>query len=59
MIGMYTHKEMINMKGIITSVGKMSLGYICRHVGDTYNYYRQESDGSWTNYNCQTKYTFR
>lgn len=25
-------------------------------TGNTTNYYKQEVDGSWTNYDCKTKY---
>ena len=56
MIGQYTHKEMVSMKGIVSSVYQLEQGLIVRKRGHTYNYYRKESDGSWTNYDCRTKY---
>ena len=56
MIGMYTEDELFAMKGIVSSAKMMYDGYVVRKIGSTYNYYRKESDGSWTNYNCKTVY---
>ena len=56
MQGQYTHEEMMNMGNIISSVKQAHNGRITRNVGNTYNYYMQHSDGSWTNYDCKTKY---
>lgn len=54
MKGQFSNDEMIRMSNIISSVNQLSKGYIVRQVGKTVNYYRQHSDGSWTNYNCRT-----
>jgi hypothetical protein len=54
MIGQYTTDELVSMEGIISSVEDFHNGLVKRLVGVTMNYYRQESDGSWTNYHCRT-----
>ncbi len=54
MIGQYTEDELFAMKGIISSAKLMYEGKVVRFVGKTYNYYKKEVDGSWTNYNCGT-----
>lgn len=54
MIGQYTEAEMLSMSGL--HMDKFQEGLILRVIGSTYNYYRKESDGSWTNYNCKTVY---
>ncbi len=56
MEGQYTDKEMKDMS-IISTVKEYQNGYcIAKYGKHTFNYYRQESDGSWTNYDCKTKY---
>lgn len=59
MKGQYTDSEFIRM---IEKAGWMrsDIDYISKtawiQFGKwTINYYLQESDGSWTNYNCRTK----
>ena len=54
MIGQYTNEELTAMRGIISSVNQLNAGYIVRKIGSTVNYYRRESDGSWTNVDCKT-----
>jgi hypothetical protein len=58
MIGQFTEAEFFEKydraqyKG-----GKLSDGLVWLRFGATINYYRRESDGSWTNYDCRTRYT--
>jgi len=54
MIGQYTNDEMMAMDRIISSVRILTRGFIIRKVSKTVNFYRRESDGSWTNYDCKT-----
>lgn len=55
MIGQYTEKEVMAMEDSKNSLLKLYLrGIIARQVGNTVNYYKKESDGSWTNYKCRT-----
>jgi len=55
MIGQYTTEVILNMTNIVSSVKQYNEGYICRIVSKTINHYKRESDGSWTNYKCNTK----
>jgi hypothetical protein len=54
MKGQYTEEELINKGNFISSIKEFKEGYVVRLVGRTMNYYRKESDGSWTNYHCRT-----
>jgi hypothetical protein len=56
MQGQYSNEDMLNMTNIISPIAALKRGKITRRCGNTYNYYCQHSDGSWTNYNCKTKY---
>ncbi len=55
MIGQYTTNELTRMGNIISTVMDFDSGHCVRRCGKTINYYRQEPDGSWTNYDCKTK----
>ena len=55
MIGQYTLEEVLEMKGTFSSLKRMvKHGIIVRLHRLTRNFYREESDGSWTNYDCKT-----
>jgi len=56
MIGQYTLEEINNMEGVITSSvsALIERGIIIRRRSVTLNYYKRESDDSWTNYYCRT-----
>jgi hypothetical protein len=57
MIGQYSEAEFFAKYDAARSKGiDLTEGTAWIHHGHTYNYYRRESDGSWTNYNCSTKY---
>jgi len=57
MIGQYTKDELISMGHIISTLKQEHKdGIIIRQIGNTVNYYRKESDDSYTNYDCKTKY---
>lgn len=57
MIGQISDAEMKRqiMHGSQNSTKGYIQGRICLKRGYTYNYYRRESDNSWTNYDCKTK----
>lgn len=57
MIGQYTEEEMFEMTSIHDTID-LKRGLILRVRGNTHNYYQRESDGSWTNYDCKTVYTY-
>lgn len=50
MKGQYTEQEMNSM----TNKTHVSFTQITRRISNTVNYYRRESDNSWTNYHCRT-----
>ena len=58
MIGQYTEQEFFEMfdrQGFGKSINLTNgLAYITK--GKTTNYYKREADGSWTNYNCTSRY---
>ena len=54
MKGQYTEEELANMGDFISSIKQFKNGYAVRLVSRTMNYYRKESDSSWTNYHCRT-----
>ncbi len=56
MEGQLTTEELKEMGHIISSGYWALNGLIIRKVGNTVNYYKQHFDGSWTNYDCKTKY---
>ena len=58
MIGQYSNEDFLemyktctNFKGCDISTGTAWMQY----GKQTYNYYKQHSDGSWTNFECRTK----
>ena len=52
MPGQYTLEEIMQMAG----EKRIIRGRIIRRTGNNFNYYIQHEDGSWTNYDCRTKY---
>jgi len=61
MIGQYSNDEFIAM---YQKAGPLKRGHDLvnktawvQSGSATFNYYRQHEDGSWTNYDCKTKYT--
>ncbi len=61
MIGQYSNEDFLqmyrdckNFKGCDIGLGTAWMQY----GRQTYNYYRQESDRSWTNCDCKTKLIF-
>ena len=58
MEGQYTTAELLKMGNIISTANSNPglQPIIIRKVGNTINYYCQHYDGSWTNYDCKTKY---
>ena len=56
MKGMYTDQEFRRMYERATAKGNYTTGRAWTKNGHTINYYHQHTDGSWTNYDCKTKY---
>lgn len=58
--GQYTDIEfqkMFQQQGGLFNNNKKATGKaVLKYGRSTYNYYMQHSDGSWTNYDCKTKY---
>lgn len=57
MIGQYTEVEFFEKYDRAPSKGiNLSDGVAWIRISATTNYYCRESDGSWTNYDCKTRY---
>jgi hypothetical protein len=58
MIGQYSNDEFEQMlsKAFMCHSRNYETKIASIRVGNTYNYYKQHDDGSWTNYDCKTKY---
>ena len=59
--GQYTDSELQSMYQERVNDFNRSNKHVKNHVvlkfgNSTFNYYTQHSDGSWTNYDCKTKY---
>lgn len=59
MIGQYSNEEFMQMYQECKNVKEwdVSTGTAWMKYGtQTYNYYRQHSDSSWTNFDCRTRF---